>query len=487
METVGIVVGILTLLVAPAASISSNALDKSLIGGFSSVGDMKPKVVINFLGSCAAAGDIDASSCLVTSFIEETFGSESWGDRCSPFDEADITSLVGSAFDTCEGESNDAERDTLTAILSNFNCSRALCPDKAHLSVEATWIQSCAAIALPASASSTASSFSSGMFPNQADEEDIVLSCMIREAFGGATNAGCRQAPSIDASDCTRSLAPTLFGRCRDAGDFDSTIVMSMYTGFDGDSEAIQEDFCEVMTKLSDPDVADCFLPLCVTTDTPPTPTVAPAVSAAPSTSPNPTAPSTFSSERPSYSEAQSMLCTEILSSFTMRGIGNNDVPTSMLDDFFGVLGDSVEKVTADKVTGNVSVEILVVGSRPTRHWMRLLEADDALGVKFKATVEEECFLSNCTDLATTTAEDFQAALTNSIPTILESTIRGYAGDKNISVLKSVTVEDKSLDFFNWTSQHKDLDGGADSAAVARSGILVGVTAASLVVIAVFF
>lgn len=448
------------------------------------MGDMKPQVVINFLGICADAGTLDTSSCLVASFIEETFGSENWGDRCSPFEAADVSSLVTNAFDMCN-ESNDEERDTLAAILSHEGCFAALCPDNAHLDVEATWIKSCAAVDLPG-ASSTTVSFSSAMFPVQVDEEDIVLSCMIREAFGGAKTNGCHKPPSVLASDCTRSLAPTMFGRCRDAGDVDDTGMMSMYTGFHGDSALIKQEFCEVMIKLSAPDVVDCFLPLCVATDTPPAPTVAPSISVAPTATPSPTARATYSSEPPSYSEAQSILSTEILSAFTMLGIGNNDVATSNLDDFFCVLGDSVELVTAKKVTGNVSVEILVVGSRPTRRWMRFLLDDDALGVKFKATVEEECFLSNCTDLATTTAQGFQAALADSIPTLLESTIRGFAGDKNVSALKSVTVEAKPLEYFNWTSQHKDLDGATDSSAVALSGMVAG-TAALLVAATVIF
>lgn len=123
----------LTLLIIPS---DANDVDRSIIGDYSSVSEMEPEVVIDYLATCAGR-PINTSSCLVSTLIETTFGSEKWGDRCIPFLAMEIGSIVSTAKEACP----DADEGDFTTVLGETDCFAALCDDNAAQNVEAKYVQ----------------------------------------------------------------------------------------------------------------------------------------------------------------------------------------------------------------------------------------------------------------------------------------------------------------------------------------------------------
>ena len=69
-------------------------------------------------------------------------------------------------------------------------------------------------------------------------------------------------------------------------------------------------------------------------------------------------------------------------------------------------------------------------------------------------------------------AGEFQEAFTAAIPTFLTVKINALAEDKNVDALKHITVQDKPLAYFNWTSEQSDIGSETETSAAASVGLL---------------
>ena len=497
----------------------SKHIENTMVGDYSSVSNMEPNIVINYLGTCSGT-PIDTSSCLVTTFISETFGNEKWGGRCLPFESSEVESLVDSAFEACRGgNTNETEPDRLTAILTFDSCFSKLCDDNAHNAVEASWFRSCANVHLPNGMNE--------MFPVMTDDEDLVVSCMVHKAMSSFHSDLGLPDPSEDSMEkcyppgyfimdtfCATSLAPTLFNQCKNAvSSSDSDDYNSMRTGVQVNEEEAISDFCSLMIELSSDQNLHCLVPLCDLTSVPvpvpvsvPTPFPTPFPTRAPTTVPTPVpvplptlylsttsptfvpsasatltrvpsaAPSSSPSVQPTHSEVQAIVETDVFTVFTLVGVSNADIGNSAFDSFFRVLSDGVAKAVETDVDGITAVEIIVIGGLPTRHRDLVVldvisETDGTppppptIDVEFKATIVRECFLSDCNDgsFPAKVAAAFKKAFEASIPVGLTKTINQQANVRKVEVFKTATVESKPLAYFSYTSRVLDAKGSVVS------------------------
>lgn len=435
-------------------STSSSFAGKFLIGDFSSVSDMDPKVVLNFLSTCTDE-PVDTSSCLVSTFIADTFGQGKWGDRCTRFSIPQIETSVMNAFNAC-GDADIEARNAFARVLAYNECWPKLCDPKTATDIESSWIRSCANIYLPSSQVKY-----EGMSSVEPDEQEVVLSCMLHEVmasdpleFGLPNVSGIETCypPGYNTLDsvCNASLARITYDRCSfllddeqaDAGDQGDDGVMSMAYGNAVSEGDIAANFCALLAALSSPDNQECLVALCNYSDAPfsSLPSIAPTNSVPVYSA----APSSVPSGSPTYASVQAIIKIEILSSFTVSNISTFDIPTNTEDmkRFFGVFADAVSAVTSN-VQGDIIISVDTDGGMsPGSRLRHLIEAEDTIEVEINTTMYRDCYVSDCTDpsLSNAAAGDFTGALLASMPDPLTQKIHGIAEERGVQELLHVYV-----------------------------------------------
>jgi hypothetical protein len=423
-------IAIPSMLVFPVSS--SRFIDNSIIGDFSSVSEIKPQVVINFIGDCVGKS-IDTSSCVVSKLIADTFGNEKWGYRCVPFGDSEAVSMVTSAFNACNDDNADG-RDDLINVLSSTLCFSKICEEYSHLEIESTWLRTCAKVNLPYSQEQM-----DGIFSIIPDVEDVILSCMLREAmksppsdfglnnhFDTSIESCYPPGYPMTAAVCANNLAPVLFSRCTTGATLYDSTLMSMITTYVANAEDLTLDFCATMAALSGRDSLKCLVPLCdytppIITGAGPTvpprspsvestrgaPTITPTARSPTSKTPASSTPTSTSAQPTNHQVVQSTVVTEVFSEFTLLGIDVEDVASTNLKDFFECLSNAVVSVVLNDVHGEITVNILVLGGVEIRR-LRQLQGNNTLDVEFKAKIVTQCFLLDCSDIAAAIAGSFK-------------------------------------------------------------------------------
>ena len=322
---------------APPEDFTPYESNGPIVGDFTDVKSFPPKVVLNYLATCANVPIADPDGCLVSTFtklrvpfdVDGTFACDSCEYPPNATDAVIITSaLEAQAACVAMGEAISIS-DTVDLIqqyktIAKSTCWNYLRDDDSYLFVEAKWIKTCADTKLPYPIPED----DMNMFMTETVQHRSILTCMLDRVFETdptifgleATLDGSPEscfAPGYDniTSTCPSVLGPKTLRKCLngtqrdDDGSIPKDHAMSM--DYSGNSKAIfVEEFCGFLEALSTDVGRGCLLDLCEFDPTPspsfsPVPSVEPSTSA-PSTTPSTSAPSTTPSSKPSTSAMRS-------------------------------------------------------------------------------------------------------------------------------------------------------------------------------------
>lgn len=451
---------ILLLLLQPPAAAGitiDDILSRPVVGDFTSVSDMKPSIVLEYLAEqCNVnVSPPPSSSCFMANFLFLQFPNNQWGKQCA-FEKSQIMDTIDRALDGClPNKNDDDEKEGLLSLLLDSDCTKQLCDDSFQFQeIESSWMQSCAAITLP----NVEVKSDGGTLGAYFDEEQNSLACMVQFATSTPPSyfglpdpvAGSKEScypPGYDDMEafCDSELKLIALNECSN--------VLSIATWWN--RAQLVSRFCWLMEDMSNEAALPCLLPLCgayqdehtapptlppteapsqaptsgPTTGVPTvqptsTPTAAPSIeptmypSTCPSTLPTsaptdaPTSqPSSFPSEAPSTNPTKSepdQVEVEVHTALLLRNVSMADVNNGNKQTFTEALKKGIAS-SLESLDGTVVVQVTsLVDANAT---------DSMLDVKLKIVVTKDCYEDDCSDPALSDAmlDDFRETLERSI------------------------------------------------------------------------
>ena len=268
--------------------------NSAILGDFVSVQDARPRVVFNYLATCAQATITDLNPCLVSTFVDKLYPDGVF--PCIPpnLTMTEVEMTVQAAHNDCAVANittmppyNQVVANRFHSILSARRCWSNLCSTQIHLKLESSWIKSCADIELPFPTLPT-----EGMFSMAADRvyQDSVLTCMLDYAmdlpplvFGldAATSSDGETCfpPGYSEDDpriCRDTIAPYVLSNCTQLVEKDEEFPMDRFMSFtygDGGGGGnngydFVGEFCNLLLDLGSVENRACLLDLCNSTGT---------------------------------------------------------------------------------------------------------------------------------------------------------------------------------------------------------------------------
>ena len=461
----------------------------AVLGNIDTVAQMSPHVVFGYLVNCAHVTEVmeipENAGCLFDNFVRQQFPLQTFGDICSPpdVDLNDITIKLQAANFLCPDDFSDFIETAATMVMQVYeaeSCWTNLCnQDDIHLLIESQFIETCSGVELPYPSDSIF-----GMLMTSEMEDDAILTCMLDHVMNTpATEFGFDIPPdqcwppaydNIEAV-CLDSLAKPAYDKCTSTEGFFETLEDMMYMSMDfsmsmntgdsddnGDDFMLLERFCSILDGLTTEQGLECLTSIC-NNEVPESPSSMPSTapsmspsvspsgapstapsmspSAAPSASPSAdpsaspsTAPSAAPSKPPSASptleELQKIVEVELVARFSLN------MSTTELPD---LLDETVEESIVNTLVSDfdgATATILTVGGNPVRRRLQ-----NAIPVEFSAQASEECYLSNCTALATSLIARLNDALANAVSDgSMMTFIQQEAASKSVDELTSAKV-----------------------------------------------
>lgn len=261
----------------------------AVLGNVDKLEDMNPRVVFEYLASCAHATTHTAplgSGCLLENYIDEQFPGPTWGHVCSPpeISMENITANLVLAAARCP---EDIENDVIQTasvfimkVLAVDSCWEELCErDDISLRIESQYIETCSNIQLPYPVESAMVSF-----PSDDEPTDVILTCMLDyvmdtppSEFGLEDSSSPCYPPGYRniTAVCSSALAQQAFDECTDVyyfmfeddRKFSFDYEMSMNTDRQDDDEredfSLLAKFCRILEGLSAERGLECLDQIC--------------------------------------------------------------------------------------------------------------------------------------------------------------------------------------------------------------------------------
>jgi len=312
-------------------------LNNPLVGDYTKVREMEPRVVLSYLATCAniqlpPAALHPSKSCFMTNVYANLFPGNEFGNSCI-FTDPYVSYVLALADVGCpEDEDYSNEREIIMSVLTYRSaCSLRLC-NSADLfqTIEANWMQACADIDLPKPTTVTKSGGGNTLSTSY-DQKKLFLSCMIQFAM---TTPPSQLGLVTPIKNSRQTCYPPGYS---DTGGFfclnrlsTEALKACLVPDIGGENDLewqakdqLSTEFCWLLEDMSHEENRDCLLPLCKNGDAPTSsPTQMPSMlsttpltvypslnpSVQPSSSPSfLTSPSTYPSQDPSLSPSTSL------------------------------------------------------------------------------------------------------------------------------------------------------------------------------------
>ena len=471
-----------------------------VVGDFVDVKSFPPKVVLNYLAACANVTIADPDSCLISSFanlrvaldLDDTLTCTS----CKNPPNITYVHIEASALEAlaaCAAMGKPASTSDVHELTEQYNdiassnCWDSLSKDDTHLSIETTWIQTCASTTLPYPIPVDGMS----MFSIESVHHRSILTCMLDNVFeadhrvfglpvalDGSPESCFAPGYANITSICTSVIGPKAAKRCLgrspandDGDDFPPTPpLMSMdYTG--NDAAMFIGEFCDLLESLSTDVGRGCLLDLCESgptstpskippsapssllptspSQTPFSPTSRESSSPAVTGSKHPASePAFFPSSSPSLSQLPS---TDAVKAFvsvelfltTTLNVTLDDVPSGGRGSFIDVIEMAIESILSGRSTATAYL--------PSGHrTIRRLAVSDSLVLEVKVLVIRDCSYVDCEAYGSRVVNGIEETIKAKVSDggLVES-MNAIATTKNVAILETAVIQ--NIKFLNET------------------------------------
>lgn len=485
-------------------------VDGSVLMNAATLDTLPPNVVVNYLSDCAQV-ELDFDSCIVSTFLVDMafFNESSFGTLCdTPRRSLTVMNhTYTDAVTKCSAGNNNSlpeAGDALGKVITNELCWWNLCGnDEITLSIESSWMKTCADIDLPYPEVTV-----DDMFNFQHEEqsfEDATVTCMLAYAMSSAPSEfGLLNEESGSIRECyppgyntmvdicPSVIAPLALAKCHTVDplphnpmSYNYDVSHSLSYNYDPQHYehglVYTEKLCSLLTKLSTQEGRHCLVSLCEH-DYPLSTVPSTFPSKAPSPLPTSVAPTIgMLTTRPTFLNIQAIVEGIFTATFTLAG---NFVVVPLGEDlakFIVVLESSIAsalstisgtvRARVDGLNGSRIVDrhlydkktkesapllldsINPVGRR--RIYRNMEETALVLTVECTVLASRECFLDvsacyNDTSQRNDLLQDFQDELEEAVKTgSLTTEVHTEASLQGTTILESATVTSNSYTFLS--------------------------------------